>query len=149
MTTSQSGGCLCGAVRYTLKDPQDHIDVCHCSMCRKFSGGIGLGLEVPLDGAVWQGEENIGVYKSSAWAERGFCKTCGSSLFYRMPPSDVSAKGMLSLCAGSLDDLNGLPLTTEIFIDNKPDSYTFAGDLKQITEQDVLAAFSTPESGEE
>lgn len=148
MTQSQTGGCLCGAIRYTVKKPQTHIDVCHCSMCRKFSGGIGLGMEAPMDGVLWEGEDNIGLYQSSEWAERGFCKTCGSSLFYRMPPSEFHKKGMLSLCAGTLDDLNGLPLETEIYIENKPDSYAFAGDLKQMTEHDVIAAVSAPSQGE-
>lgn len=138
------GGCLCGAVRYELAKVPDHMDVCHCSMCRKFSGGIGAGIEVPGDGITWQGEQNIAIYASSEWAERAFCKTCGSSLFYRMPEP-----GFLSLCAGTLDDPSGIPLTTEIFIDHKPDSYSFAGTTRTMTEAEVLAAFAPPQTGEQ
>ena len=77
--TCTTGGCLCAAVRYTLADAPDHYDACHCSMCRKTSGGVGFGINVPDGGITWEGAENIGIYKSSEWAERAFCKICGSS----------------------------------------------------------------------
>lgn len=147
MSVSTTGGCMCGAVRYTLKQAPDHIGACHCGMCRKFSGGIELGLDVPLDGIVWEGEDSIRIYKSSEWAERGFCETCGSSLFYRILPGDILPEGMMSLSAGSLDDLGDLPLTQEVYIDCKPDGYAFAGSRKQLTEQDVLDSVSAPEQG--
>mgnify|MGYP001794305776 FL=1 len=44
-------------------------------MCRKWSGGVFLGIEVPKGGMEIEGEENLGVYSSSPWAERVFCKT--------------------------------------------------------------------------
>ncbi|MEY8827391.1 GFA family protein [Sedimentitalea sp. XS_ASV28] len=147
MRTSKTGGCMCGAVRYTLKQVPDHIGACHCGMCRKFSGGIELGLDVPLDGIVWEGEDSIRIYKSSDWAERGFCGTCGSSLFYRIPRGGVMPDGMMILSAGSLDDLGDLPLTQEVYIDCKPQGYAFAGDRTQLTEQDVLDLVSASEQG--
>lgn len=147
MTHATSGGCLCGAVRYTLAKAPDHIGACHCSMCRKFSGGIELGLDVGFDDVTWEGEDAIRTYKSSDWAERGFCGTCGSNLFYRIPPNDTMPQGMLSLSAGSLDDMNGLPLTQEVYIDMKPDGYAFAGTRNQMTEQQVLDLVFPPEEG--
>ncbi len=143
--SNREGGCLCGAVRYRITKPVNHIDVCHCSMCRKHSGGVGLGLEAPTGGLEWTGEENIQTYVSSPWAERGFCRLCGSSLFWRMT-ADGPAEGMISLSAGTLDDLNGLPLKTEIYIDHKPDSYAFAGETKKMTQAEVEAAFA-PDGG--
>ena len=137
---STTGGCLCGAVRYTLAAAPTHMDVCHCGMCRKHTGGLALGFMVPASGITWAGEENLGLYRSSDWAERGFCKLCGSGLFYRTiegPGADE-----LSLGAGSLEDLNGVGLTTEIYVDSQPDGYAFAGDLKRMTEAEVIAAFS-------
>jgi len=144
--TCTTGGCLCGAVRYTLAEAPTELDACHCSMCRKVSGSVGFGINVPAGGITWDGAENIAVYKSSDWAERAFCRTCGSSLYYRMPGGDGKAE-FLSLAAGTLDDLEGVPLTTEIYIDNKPSGYAFAGDTKKMTEADVIAAFGGSAEG--
>lgn len=144
--TGRSGGCLCGAVRYRIKGPVAEMDVCHCSMCRKHTGGIALGIEVPGEGLDWTGEENISIYRSSDWAERAFCRICGSGLFWRMT-AEGPGHGMVSLGAGTLDDLNGLPLTTEIYIDNKPDGYAFAGPTRKMTQAEVEAAFA-PEEGD-
>ncbi|MEM8729238.1 MAG: GFA family protein [Pseudomonadota bacterium] len=137
---STTGGCLCGAVRYTLAQAPDHMDVCHCGMCRKHTGGLGLGLMIPKDQITWTGEADIQTFQSSDWAERGFCRICGSGLFYRIL-GDGPGSDEISLGAGSLDDLDGVRLTTEIFVDSQPDGYAFAGDLKRMTEAEVIAEF--------
>ena len=132
-----TGGCLCGAVRYRLTGAAPHFDACHCSMCRRFSGGVFLAVEVPAGGLSWEsGEDEIATYASSDWAERGFCRRCGSNLFWRMREG-----GMMALAAGTLDSLDGLEFTAEIFIDHKPDAYAFAGERKRMTEAEVIAAF--------
>lgn len=143
MNGSKTGGCMCGAVRYELAQAPTEFGACHCGMCRKFSGGIELSLEVPRSGIQWRGEDNIQTYKSSDWAERGFCKICGSSLLWRMT-ADGPHAGMLSLSAGTLDSLNGLSLSHEIYIDQKPDAYSFSGHRKQMTQAQVEAQFSAP-----
>ena len=63
-------------------------------MCRKFSGGVFLGLEVQPDDITFSGEDKLTVYKSSDWAERGFCSVCGSSVFYRVT-AEGPMKGVL------------------------------------------------------
>ena len=132
-----TGGCLCGAVRYRVTGAEPHFDACHCSMCRRFSGGVFLAVEVPAEGLTWEsGEDEIATHASSDWAERGFCRRCGSSLFWRMPEG-----GMMALAAGTLDSLEGLEFASEIFIDRKPDAYAFAGERKRTTEAEVIAAF--------
>jgi hypothetical protein len=55
------------------------FSVCHCNMCRIWGG---ISLLVVHTGA--SGKENISVYPSSEWAECGFCKHCGTHLFYRL-----------------------------------------------------------------
>ncbi len=142
--SSKTGGCLCGAVRYALETEPDHVDYCHCAMCARFGGPMGL--EVPPGGISWEGEEQIQTHASSEWAERGFCKVCGSSLFWRMT-AEGPGQGMISLNAGTLDDRNGLPLKTEIYIDMKPDGFAFAGERKTMTEAEVIAAFA-PDASE-
>ena len=45
--TNTTGGCLCGAARFELAEAPTSYGACHCGTCRKFSGGIELGVEVP------------------------------------------------------------------------------------------------------
>ena len=129
---------MCGRVRYRLAEAPVAFGACHCGMCRKFSGGIELSAHVEPGAVTWErGEDQIATYKSSDWAERGFCKTCGSSLFWRMT-ADGPLQGMFSLSAGSLDSLEGLTFDTEVYIDHKPDGYAFEGDRTRMTEAEVL-----------
>lgn len=145
MSSKRTGGCLCGAVRYELRDQPDHVDYCHCHMCARFGGPMGL--MVDPDGITWQGADQIQTYASSDWAERGFCRVCGSSLLWRMTAPGPE-QGMLSLNAGTLDDRAGLPLKTEIYIDHKPDGHAFAGDTTKMTQAEVEAAFAPPAQGD-
>lgn len=141
---TKTGGCLCGAVRYTLAEVPSSYGACHCGMCRKFSGGIELGLNVPPGGLIWDADDQLATFTSSEWAERGFCKTCGSSLFWRLTiPGEM--QGLMSLSAGSLDDMSGLDFDTEVYIDHKPDSHAFAGDRKRMTEAEVLEMVGAPD----
>ena len=108
---SKTGRCLCGAVSLTLAEEPTSYGACHCAMCRKFSGVIELGVHVMPGGITLDGEDHIGTYTSSEWAERGFCKTCGSSLFWRLT-APGPMHGMLSVSAGALDSLDGMVFDT-------------------------------------
>ena len=136
-TTPKTGGCLCGAVRFELSETPTEYSACHCSMCRKFSGGIELGVHVPAGGITWTEASTLKSFASSEWAERGFCGTCGSSLFWRLT-AEGPMHGMLSLSAGALDSLEGMTFETEVYIDHKPSTHAFAGDRKRMTEAEVL-----------
>lgn len=131
-----TGQCLCGAVKFTAEIARREVDACHCGMCRRWSAGpyIGIGHDGPV---TFEGAGCIGLYKSSDWAERGFCKVCGSSLFYHLLGTDH-----YSFSAGALDDQSGLALTAQIFIDEKPAYYDFANDTPKLTGAEVFAAFS-------
>ena len=137
-----TGHCLCGAVRITLPEGPKTVGICHCGMCRRWSGGptlaIEAGKEVEIDG-----REHIGTYRSSDWAERAFCKVCGCNLYYRL----VEA-GSYAVCAGLLEDQNDLSLTSQIFIDEKPDFYSFANETTNLTGAEVFALYAPdPEKG--
>ena len=121
---TKTGGCMCGAVRYTLQEEPTKMGACHCSMCRRWSGGIYLGCETKPDGMVFENPENLTIYQSSDWAERGFCKTCGSNLFYRLT-IEGPMQGVYHFGAGTLDNADDLELEGELFIDLKPSGYSF------------------------
>lgn len=111
------GGCLCGAVRYTLHEPAEGVVACHCSQCRRWSGHVWAGLEagrVDIEGPVtW--------YRSSETAERGFCPACGSSLFWR---SD--ATGDTEISAGTLDPPTAMRLLRHVWVGDKGDYHDIA-----------------------
>ncbi|QIE55539.1 GFA family protein [Pikeienuella piscinae] len=137
-----SGTCLCGAVSYEIAAAKSQVGACHCRMCQAWSGGVFIGLRVASDEVTLKGEENLTVYRSSDWAERGFCATCGSSLFYR-----ITAPGPMQdeyhFGAGTLDDWGDLKMNEEFFIDRKPAAYAFAGDRKTMTSDEVFALFAS------
>ncbi len=78
--TAWTGGCLCGAVRYSATaDPVRAVN-CHCGMCHRSSGAAFLTfVHFPIAAFTWtQGEPTRS--RSSSEAERGFCDRCGSTL---------------------------------------------------------------------
>lgn len=141
---TRTGSCLCGAVTYRVTDLPTHIGACHCQMCRKHTGGVFLSLRVAGDRITFAGEQAIATYTSSDWAERAFCGTCGSTLYYRVT-APGPYQGDYHIGFGTLDDTSGITLTDEIFIDKKPAGYAFAGQHKTMTEAEVFAQFAPPE----
>ena len=135
----RSGGCLCGAVKYEAVLAAPHLHACHCNICQKWGGGPSLSLFCAGDWAI-TGEENLTWYDSSDWAQRSFCKKCGTHLFGRVPDGDYRG-----VHVGSLDDTSGLTLDKHIFIDKKPDYYDFSGDAKTLTEEEFYAQFAEVE----
>jgi hypothetical protein len=132
----RTGHCLCGAVKLEVELAEAAFDACHCGMCRRWHGG-GPGLGINLKGQPKvAGAEHVTVYTSSEWAERAFCKTCGTHLYYRMKDGSF-----VNLCLGVLDSMDGLAFTTQIFVDCKPEAYAFANSTKMMTEAQVLAMF--------
>ncbi|WP_299349540.1 GFA family protein [uncultured Shimia sp.] len=138
---SRSGSCLCGAVSYTLSETPEKCGVCHCSMCRKWTGGVFVAFMTAPGTVTLAGEENLNVFTSSEWAERASCSKCGSSMFYRVT-APGQEQGVYHMGLGTLDDASGITLGQEIFIDKKPDSYSFAGDTHKMTEAEVFAMFA-------
>ena len=132
----KSGQCLCGAVKVSVDIKSETFDVCHCSMCRRWAGGPAMTVDVSL-GAHFEGEESIASYDSSPWAKRGFCKHCGTHLFYRLKGSDF-----INMPLGLLDEVDSFRFQTQIFIDNKPSCYDFANNTKKMTEAEVLALYA-------
>lgn len=80
-----TGGCLCGAVRFEVTAKPLSVYYCHCSMCRKNSGGgmFLVSATVPLEGFVFT-KGKPAAYESSPGNLRLFCGGCGSPLGARV-----------------------------------------------------------------
>lgn len=138
-TIQTKGSCLCGAVSFQAKAAKTQVGACHCSMCRKWSSGPLLAVDCGTE-VSFSGEEHIGRYDSSMWAERGFCQKCGTNLFYRIKQS-----GQYIVSAGVLEDDSKLVFDHQIFIDEKPQYYCFANDTQNMTGAEVFAQFMPPQ----
>ena len=113
-----SGGCLCGGVRYEVRGPLRGVWACHCSQCRRTSGNFVAATRCRVEHLTLVAQDALAWHRSSERAERGFCRVCGSSLFWR----DTGGDGV-SIMAGTLDAPTGLVTARHIFVADKSDYY--------------------------
>ncbi|MEE3663458.1 GFA family protein [Brenneria sp. g21c3] len=131
------GTCLCGGVTITTTKAIKGVTACHCGMCEKWSGGPFMSVDCQNDISI-AGEDNITSYRSSEWAERAFCKVCGSHLFFRLlSPENYFVPVSL------FDDNTEKKLVAQIYIDKKPNYYSFAEKTLEMTEQEVVDLYNT------
>ena len=78
------GSCLCGAVRLEVQEPLERApEACHCTQCRKQTGSYLIAVNVRRSALKVLGADAVAWYQSSAKVERGFCRVCGSTLFWK------------------------------------------------------------------
>lgn len=131
-----NGHCLCGKVKIKANTMSRSVGTCHCSMCRRWTGGPMMAVDCGSD-VCFEGEEHIKVYDSSAWAERGFCSSCGNHLFYRLKEGD-----QYIMPAGIFEDDKDFVFDHQIFIDEKPDYYCFSNNTYNMTGQEVFEKYA-------
>lgn len=121
------GRCECGKVSFETETVEDKVSACHCSQCRRTSGHYWAATHTDYDKLVFTEDEGLTWYESSAWAKRGFCKYCGSSLFWRM-----NGKAEVGIAAGCLESPTGMAIDRHIFVADKGDYYEITDDVPQI-----------------
>ena len=87
----------------------------------------------------FEGENDIRVYDSSSWAERGFCSKCGTHLFYRLKESKQHM-----VPVGIFDDQEHLVFENQVFIDKKPSYYSFSNKTNDMTEAEIFEMYGSP-----
>lgn len=134
-----TGRCLCGAVHFVARNVPTTFGICHCEMCRRWTGSALLEVSVQTGDVTWHGEAHIATRPTSDWAERAWCKECGSGLYFRQTQPGKWF-GSTDIPLGLFDDPEGFTLTHEIFTDCKPDSFSYAGNgHKRLTRAEVMA----------
>ena len=121
------GSCECGAVAFEVTGARDAITFCHCSQCRRTSGHLWAATNAPFADVNFTNDSGLRWYASSDFAKRGFCKECGSSLFYRM-----NGEVGIGIAAGCFDAPNHFKPGKHIFVKDKGDYYEIADDAPQI-----------------
>ena len=78
-----TGQCLCGAVRFAVDEPFVSASICHCTNCKKISGGAGtVGGRVRTNAIrLLAGEEQVRTFQPAEGTAKSFCGVCGSNLF--------------------------------------------------------------------
>ena len=110
------GSCLCGGITYRISGELRPVVACHCIQCRKASGHSVAATQARADDVDISGAPQW--YRSSDTAERGFCPTCGSNLFWRRHGSEF-----ISIHAGGLDGPTGLGMTSQLYCESAGDYY--------------------------
>jgi len=122
-----TGRCLCGAVHFEIRGPLRDVVVCHCGQCRRQHGAPPSYTAAPWSNVKLSGTNHLKWYQSSELARRGFCRICGSSLFW-----EPIGTGRVSISAGSLDKPTGLRIIRHIFVSDKADFYEITDGLEQL-----------------
>lgn len=120
------GSCLCGAVRFELDAVPPQFRACHCSQCRKTSGYYWAAFSVPESDLRLTETAGLRWFKSSDWAQRGFCKECGSSLFYKLDD-----QATIEVAPGCIDGPTGTRVAGHIYVADKGDYYDITDSLPQ------------------
>ncbi|WEX86918.1 GFA family protein [Sinorhizobium garamanticum] len=118
------GGCLCGAVRFKTHGKLREIIFCHCSQCRKQTGLYYAATNVLNNDIDVEGADNVTWYRSSPEAQRGFCRHCGSALFWKADTLDYT-----SILAGTFETPTRLEPGYHIYCADKGDYYDIVDEL--------------------
>lgn len=111
-TSTHSGGCDCGGVRYSLSGGLRNVINCHCGRCRRITGHHLAATAVHPDRITFDSDTTLTWYDPVPTVHYGFCNTCGSTLFWKV--DDVADK--LCISAGTLDQPTGLHTTTALWV---------------------------------
>ncbi len=115
MTDTYEGGCLCGAIRYRSLDAPIRCVICHCENCRKHSGGPCLSfVHFPIHAFTWITREPSR-FRSSRYAERGFCPECGSTLSMH----EEILEDRVQITLGSLDNPERITPQDHVWTDSQ------------------------------
>ncbi len=105
-----TGSCLCGAVAFEVIPPLGNVVACHCYQCSKTTGHFSARITVPSRGMQILRDDALAWFHTSDEHVRGFCRQCGSSLFW-----NVAGEGTMVIAAGALDGPTGVHIVEHWF----------------------------------
>lgn len=142
MIDKRKAQCLCGAVQITAHIKGPEIQACHCTQCQRWTGGAAL-MTVRVRRVEISGEDAIRHHHASDHGERGFCVTCGTTLYWRLQGRSVAF-----LPVGLFDDQTGFELSEELFVDDRAPWLPAWSGTTQHTEAELVAQLNAFLKGE-
>ncbi|MGZ0704220.1 GFA family protein [Pseudomonas sp. L5B5] len=115
MEQLHNGGCHCGRLRYQFSGPLRDIAHCHCSICRRVSGGlVTTWITLPALAFRWLAGSPAR-YDSSASCARYFCGDCGAhlALVTQLSPDSID------VTIATLDHPEQAPAQRHIWTDSR------------------------------
>jgi hypothetical protein len=102
---SMQGSCWCGGVRFEVSEPFITLSFCHCTSCKRISGGVGTanGRARTEWIDVQQGRELLTTYQPDEGSAKTFCSRCGANLFGGGWPASEHASVRLSSIDSGLE----------------------------------------------
>jgi len=129
-----TGGCLCGAVRYSYNARPLALNACHCTDCKKLSGG-GHSSVVLGDRTAFSHTGETTRWRKVAQSGREIdivrCAQCGTRLWHE----PVQAPQFVFIQAGTLDDESWFIPTSHIWVVHASHTAAFAPDALKIEGQ--------------
>ncbi len=132
MSHSISGSCLCGGVSFEIRKEHRKVTFCHCSLCRKHNSNSFASVSVRTEHVSIEGEEHIKWYVDSQNASRGFCSSCGTSLFWKSGRPELA--DYIDVAAGAIDTQEKLSGGKHIFCKSKGSYYEISDGLPKFDE---------------
>jgi ketosteroid isomerase-like protein len=126
------GSCLCGGVRYEIREPLGEVVHCHCSMCRK-AHGAAFRTRASVSAEAFDfitGEHLVTYYESSPGEHRSFCSVCGSNLITKLDRQPE----VYGFPLGTLDSDPHVTPTRHVFTRYKAPWFTITDDLPRSEE---------------
>lgn len=109
-----SGGCQCGAIRFHATELRDNPHVCFCRMCQKAHGNFFADLVgVRHEHLTWT-RGTPAEFESSDKAARGFCRDCGTPLYYR-----TLGGPHVSISIGAFDTPHAIPILYQMGLEGR------------------------------
>ncbi len=92
------GSCLCGGVKFEVTQPFERVSACHCTSCKKISGGVGTvsGRVASQAITILEGRHLLRSFHPDEGSAKTFCSVCGSNLFGAGWPESAAASVRLS-----------------------------------------------------
>jgi hypothetical protein len=126
-----TGGCLCGGVRYRVRGRLRPVVNCHCGQCRRTHGHFAAYTTASKVMLELLEEAGLRWYGSSPGVRRGFCGTCGGSVFWERADGPT-----VSIAAGTLDAPTGLATVGHIYTAEAGDYYSIKDGLPRFAGSD-------------
>ena len=122
------GSCLCGGVKFKTNGFHRQVSNCHCIQCMKTHGNFAAYTALKDINVKFITKRTLRWFKSSKKAQRGFCKKCGASIFFKMNKSST-----ISISAGIFDKSLKLKTIRNIFTKNKLKYYSLGSNIPKFS----------------
>jgi hypothetical protein len=129
-----TGGCQCGAIRYSITESRPPVYVCHCRECQRQSASA-FALSVPVRGASFEVQGELACYErgtdSGATTNCYFCSRCGTRIYHRSnrSPEQLTVKG------GTLDDPSALHPVAHLWVSRRQPWLTLDNEIPHYATQ--------------